>query len=77
MASRSTTNALRTSIKQLTRSAVQQQQRSFLTSTFQASRNNALRQASKTIFSAQQTRGVKTVDFAGVEEQVFGMFLSL
>ncbi|KAK4994018.1 Acetolactate synthase, mitochondrial, partial [Elasticomyces elasticus] len=67
MASRSASRALRGSLKQLAaRPAVQQR-------TFVSALTAARTQVQKPVVSAvfQQTRGVKTVDFAGHKEEVF------
>lgn len=72
MASRNATKALRASVKQLTSPRVQQ--RTFV-GAVNAARSNVL-SASKpaaAVFSQQQQRGLKTVDFAGSKEEVFGM----
>lgn len=69
MSARTASKALRSSVKQLTRPAVQQ--RTFTAAALGATRTNAVRQAPKVV-SAQQTRGVKTIDFAGTKEKVFG-----
>ncbi|KAF4548334.1 Ketol-acid reductoisomerase [Elsinoe fawcettii] len=68
MAARPASKALQSSLKQLTRSAGQQ--RSFAAAALGATRTSAVRQAPK-VLSAQQTRGVKTIDFAGTKEKVF------
>ncbi|PSK42587.1 ketol-acid reductoisomerase [Elsinoe australis] len=68
MSARTASKALRSSVKQLTRPAVQQ--RTFTAAALGATRTNAVRQAPKVV-SAQQTRGVKTIDFAGTKEKVF------
>lgn len=71
MASRNASKALRASVKQLTSPRVQQ--RTFV-GAVNAARSNVL-SASKpaaAVFSQQQ-RGLKTVDFAGSKEEVFGM----
>ncbi|GAB7343398.1 hypothetical protein MBLNU457_1434t2 [Dothideomycetes sp. NU457] len=68
-APRSASRALRSSLKQLSRPAVQQ--RTYLTAALNAGRASAVKQAPKIAVSAQQTRGVKTVDFAGVKEDVY------
>ncbi|KAG8625273.1 hypothetical protein KVT40_007024 [Elsinoe batatas] len=68
MSARQASKALRSSLKQLSRPAVQQ--RSFTAAALGATRANAVRQAPKVV-AAQQTRGVKTIDFAGHKEKVF------
>lgn len=71
MASKNASRALRTSLRQL--KAPQVQQRSFV-SAVNASRPS-LQPALKATQSAfvQQSRGKKTVDFAGDKEVVYGM----
>lgn len=69
MSARNASRALRSSLKQLSRPSVQQ--RTYLTAALNAGRATAVKQASKVAVSAQQTRGLKTVDFAGVKEEVF------
>lgn len=71
MSARTASNALRSSAKQLAR-PVARQQRTFITAALNAGRSNAIRQTPKIAVSSQQIRGVKTVDFAGVKEEVFG-----
>jgi len=70
MSARSASRALRSSLKQLNRPAVQQ--RTYLTAALNAGRASAVKQSPKIAVSAQQVRGVKTVDFAGVKEDVYG-----
>ncbi|KAF2155730.1 ketol-acid reductoisomerase [Myriangium duriaei CBS 260.36] len=70
MSARTASNALRSAAKQLARPAARQQ-RTYIAAALQAGRANALRQSPKVAVSSQQTRGVKTVDFAGVEEKVY------
>lgn len=62
-------------MKQLNRTSVQNaQQRTYLTAALNAGKTGAVRQAVKPVAaSSQQVRGVKTVDFAGVKEEVYGM----
>lgn len=69
MSARTASRALRSSLKQLSTPAVQQ--RTYLTAALNAGRTTAAKQIPRAV-SAQQTRGVKTVDFAGHKEQVFG-----
>jgi ketol-acid reductoisomerase len=69
MSSRNATRALRAALKQASRPAVQQ--RTFLTAV-NASRQTAAKAMPKATVAAQQVRGVKTVDFAGHKEKVFG-----
>jgi ketol-acid reductoisomerase len=68
MASRSASRALRSSIKQLATPVVQRR-------TFVAASNAVKRAAPKVAVTVpfQQRRGVKTIDFAGVKEDVYGM----
>lgn len=68
MSARTASRALRSSLKQLSTPAVQQ--RTYLTAALNAGRTTAAKQIPRAV-SAQQTRGVKTVDFAGHKEQVF------
>lgn len=70
MASKNATRALRAATRQL--KAPQVQQRTFLTAV--NSSKQGVRSAQKAATSAivHQTRGKKTVDFAGDKEVVFG-----
>ena len=72
MASRPAARALRQSIRQLA-PAVQRR-------TFVSAVNNSARAtvaaAPRAVFH-QQSRGVKTIDFAGTKETVYGVFISL
>lgn len=68
MSSRTATRAAVRALKQASRPAVQQ--RTFITA-INAGRQTAAKQMPKAV-AAQQIRGVKTVDFAGHKEQVFG-----
>jgi len=72
MSAKSASRALRSSLKQLSRPAVQQ--RTYLTAALNAGRAGVIKQAPKIAVSvsAQQARGLKTVDFAGTKEDVFG-----
>jgi len=72
MSAKNASRALRSSLKQLSRPAVQQ--RTYLTAALNAGRAGAIKQAPKIAVSvsAQQSRGLKTVDFAGTKEDVFG-----
>lgn len=72
MASKSASRALRASLRQLKVPYVQQ--RSFITAVNVSSKSALLRPARKAVTSAivQQTRGKKTVDFAGDKEVVYG-----
>jgi len=69
MSARSASKALRSSLKQLSRPAVQQ--RTYLTAALNAGRTTAAKQIPRAAVSAQQVRGIKTVDFAGVKEDVY------
>lgn len=70
MASRTFTRALRSPLaKQLSAPA----RRTFVSALNASARPTAARAA----VAAQQVRGVKTIDFAGVKEDVYGMFLKL
>lgn len=68
MASRNASRALRSSLAQLAKPAVQR--RTFVVAA-NAVRSAAPKAAVSTSF--QQTRGVKTIDFAGTTEKVYGM----
>lgn len=72
MSSRTATRAAMRALK-ASRPAVQQ--RTFLSAAFNATRQTASKQMPKATFAAQQVRGIKTVDFAGHKEQVFGAFM--
>jgi ketol-acid reductoisomerase len=71
MASRTASRALRTSLRQAAK-APAVQQRTFVSAVNAASRP-ALAQAPKAATQFIQQRGVKTVDFAGHKEDVYGM----
>lgn len=71
MASRTATRALRSSLRQAAK-APAVQQRTFVSAVNAASRP-ALAQAPKATSSFVQQRGLKTVDFAGHKEDVYGM----
>ena len=71
MASRTATRALRSSLRQAVK-APAVQQRTFVSAINAASRP-ALAQAPKAANAFVQQRGVKTVDFAGHKEDVYGM----
>jgi len=74
MASRSFSKAVRSPLaRQFTSPAVQR--RTFVSAFSAAARPNVARAA--VAGPAQQVRGIKTVDFAGHKEQVFGEGLSL
>lgn len=72
MASKNATRALRASLRQL--KAPQVQQRTFITAV-QGSKQQGVRAAQRAATSAivHQSRGKKTVDFAGDKEVVYGM----
>jgi hypothetical protein len=70
MASRTATRALRSSLRQAAK-APAVQQRTFVSAINAASRP-ALAQAPKAANAFVQQRGVKTVDFAGHKEDVYG-----
>lgn len=72
MSARSASRALRNSLKQLSRPAVQQ--RTYITAAVNAGRTVTAKQVPRVAVAAQQTRGLKTVDFAGVTEDVYGMW---
>lgn len=70
-ASRTATKALRSSVaKQL--SAPQVQRRTLVSALNAASRPAVAKAVAKPV-AAQQVRGVKTIDFAGHKETVYGM----
>ncbi|KAL1310557.1 hypothetical protein AAFC00_000836 [Neodothiora populina] len=69
MSSRTATRAAVRALKQASRPAMQQ--RTYLTAALNAVRQTAAKQVPRAAFAAQQARGVKTVNFAGHEEQVF------
>ena len=71
MASRTATRALRSSLRQAAK-APAVQQRTFVSAVNAASRP-ALAQAPKAAQQFVQQRGIKTVDFAGHKEDVYGM----
>lgn len=74
MASRSFSKALRTPLtRQLVSPAIQN--RSFASAVLAVKAVVAHVPRASTCGSVQQTRGVKTIDFAGHKEQVFGMRL--
>jgi ketol-acid reductoisomerase len=70
MASRQASRALRQTARQL--AAAPAQKRTFVSAINAASRTAAPKAAVSAQF--QQTRGIKTVDFAGTKETVFGKF---
>jgi ketol-acid reductoisomerase len=71
MASRTATRALRSSLAQAAK-APAVQQRTFVSAVNAASRP-ALTKAPKAATQFVQQRGVKTIDFAGHKEDVYGM----
>lgn len=71
MASRSASRAFRSSLKQLKAPSSGVQQRTFVSAVNAASRPT-LQPAQKAASAFVQQRGVKTVDFAGHKEQVYG-----
>jgi ketol-acid reductoisomerase len=72
MASRTASRALRSSLRQAAK-APAVQQRTFVSAVNAASRP-ALAQAPKAATQFIQQRGVKTIDFAGHKEDVYGMY---
>lgn len=70
MNSRTASRALRACAKQL--SAPTTQRRTFVSALNAASRATVATAQRPVQLSAQQTRGVKTIDFAGVKEDVYG-----
>lgn len=74
MASKSFSKALRTPMaRQLAAPAVQR--RTFVAAASGAARATAVK-AARPVVARQQVRGVKTIDFAGVKEDVYGKLLS-
>jgi hypothetical protein len=72
MASRTASRALRSSIQQLAKPAVQR--RSFVAAASAVRAGaNAAPKAAMSAGVQQQKRGMKTIDFAGVKETVYGM----
>lgn len=71
MSSRTASRTLRAALKQAQRPAVQQQ-RTYLSAALNAARTTGVKQLPRASVAAQQVRGVKTVDFAGDKEKVFG-----
>ena len=71
MSSRTASRTLRAALKQAQRPAVQQQ-RTYLSAALNAARTTGVKQLPRASVAAQQVRGVKTVDFAGHKEEVFG-----
>ncbi|ROV98521.1 hypothetical protein VSDG_04266 [Cytospora chrysosperma] len=69
MSARGFTSALRPAARQLTRSAGQK--RTFVAALNAAARTSAVARPAVTGFAQQQIRGVKTIDFAGVKEDVY------
>lgn len=69
MSARGFASALRPAARQLTRSAGQK--RTFVAALNAATRASVVARPAVTGI-AQQTRGVKTIDFAGVKEDVYG-----
>ena len=72
MAARGANRALRNSIKQLTAAPVVQR-RTFVAAVGAARAGIAAAPKAAVSTPFQQTRGVKTIDFAGTKETVFGM----
>jgi len=70
MASKHTSRALRSSVKQLTAPIVQRRTFIAASNAVRAGAAAAPKAAATTPF--QQTRGIKTIDFAGTKETVFG-----
>lgn len=70
MASRPVTRALRQSARQL--AATPAQKRTFVSALSAGAKKAVPRAAATSQF--QQTRGVKTIDFAGTKETVYGEF---
>lgn len=73
-ASRQTTRALRQTARQMAAAPAAAQRRTFVSAL-----NAARSQGPRVTVSAgfQQTRGVKTIDFAGTKETVYGKLLSI
>ena len=70
MASKNASRALRASLRQL--KAPQVQQRTFITAVNASRPSLVPAQKATSAAIVQQTRGAKTVDFAGDKEKVFG-----
>lgn len=76
--SRQTTRAFRQASRQMAAAPAAAQRRTFV-SALNAARSGVAAQGPRVTVSAgfQQTRGVKTIDFAGTKETVYGMFWRL
>lgn len=76
MASRSFSKALRSPLaRQLAAPAVQQQRAAY--SIARSAVRAAATVSTRSTVAQQQVRGVKTIDFAGSKEDVYGKFLTL
>lgn len=78
MASRGFSRALRSSSARQTFSAVAQQatRRTLVTAALNAASKRSVIAAVRPIATPVQSRGLKTIDFAGVKEDVYGMHIS-
>jgi len=72
MASRGATRALRSSLRRLTGPTAQR--RTFVAAVNATKAGAIARPRAALSVSFQQTRGVKTIDFAGTKETVYGMY---
>jgi len=75
MASKHTSRALRSSVKQLAAPIVQR--RTFIATSNAVRAGAAAASRATATIPFQQTRGIKTIDFAGTKETVFGELLRL
>ena len=73
MAARPASRALRQSVRQLAAPAVQR--RTFVSALNAARAGVAVAPKAAVTSQFQQVRGLKTVDFAGTKEQVYGAYL--
>lgn len=73
MASRTASRALRASARQLAAPSVQR--RTFVSALNAASKGVVAAAPRAAVLPKQQTRGIKTIDFAGVKEDVYGSLL--
>jgi len=75
MASRGFSRALRSSSTKQTFSAVAQQptRRTLVTAALNAASKRTVITAARPIVAPVQSRGLKTIDFAGVKEDVYGL----
>lgn len=71
MSARGFASALRPAARQLTRSSAGQK-RTFVAALNAAARTSAVARPAVAGIAQQQIRGIKTIDFAGVKEDVYG-----